>query len=161
MTDIRPVTPADRPRIRTIAENIGLFEPEEVAFFLAAFDDGNGGDCGSIWLVPDAPDIFALAQLAPEPMSDNVWNMLFVGVLSESRRQGVATALLAATETMARERGGRLLLIDTASGEEMAAAHGFYTARGYVREAIIRDYYGDGIDRITYLRRLKGEAQPV
>ncbi|MEM7487634.1 MAG: GNAT family N-acetyltransferase, partial [Pseudomonadota bacterium] len=153
MSDIRQATRADRDRILDIAAVSGLFSPDEAEYFAAGFDDWapEDGDPRR-WLVAD--DGTAAALLAPEAMSDAVWNLLFLATRPEARRRGLARATVAAAETAARAAGARLLLIDTTSGEEQAPARALYGGLGYDREATIRDYYGDGLDRVTFRKRV-------
>ena len=151
---IRAAGPTDRDALLLIAEGSGLFAPDELAFMADDIAAWAAGGTDRRWLIHDDPDPMGAAMLAPEPMSGDAWNMLFVGTRPEGRRRGIARALLAATEAAARAGGGRLLLIDTASAEEMAPARAFYAASGCDRVATIPDYYADGIDKVTYLRRL-------
>lgn len=152
MTDIRPAAPADGAALLSIAEASSLFEPPELAAFaedLAGWRPADGDP--RLWFC--AGDR-AAAHAAPEPMSGGVWNLRFLATRSEARRRGLARALVGAVEAAVRERGGRLLLIDTASMAEMAPARALYEALGYAREAVIRDFYADGVDRVTFARRL-------
>ncbi|MCK0168006.1 GNAT family N-acetyltransferase [Jannaschia sp. S6380] len=154
MTNVHTARREDRSAILDIAAESGLFAPEELPDFMAAFDDWSpdGAEEARVWLI--VPGGAGAALLAPEPMSDNVWNMLFVGVREDDRRRGVGRALLRAVEDRARDDGGRLLLIDTSGDEAQSGARVFYGAMGYAEEAVIRDYYGEGIDRVTFRRRL-------
>ncbi|MEM7642281.1 MAG: GNAT family N-acetyltransferase [Pseudomonadota bacterium] len=153
MTNIRSATPSDRATILSIGEDSGLFAPEEVGFFADDFDSWSpGGDDPRLWLL--AEDGSAAAQVAPEPMSDAVWNLLFIATHPTARRKGRARALINRVEEAVRAEGGRLLLIDTASVDDQAPARAAYVAAGYGREAVIRDYYGDGVDRVTFRKRL-------
>ncbi|MEM8850754.1 MAG: GNAT family N-acetyltransferase [Pseudomonadota bacterium] len=153
MTDIRLATPSDRAVILSIGESCGLFSPEEIGFFTDDLDSWSpGSDDPRMWFL--ANDGEAAAQIAPEPMSDAVWNLLFIATRPAARRTGCAKALIRTVEKTVRAQGGRLLLIDTASMEDQAPARAAYLAAGYDREAVIRDYYGDGVDRVTFRKRL-------
>ncbi|SFJ34421.1 GNAT family N-acetyltransferase [Jannaschia pohangensis] len=151
MTHIRPAVPADRSAILAVGEGSGLFSPEDLTHFIATFD-GHDSAGDRLWLIAGSGD--GAAFLEPEAMSDNVWNLRFIGVLAGARRGGVGRLLLAAAETAVRRAGGRLLLIDTASLPDMAPARAFYLAAGYQEEACVRDFYGDGVARVTFARRL-------
>ncbi|MEM8825275.1 MAG: N-acetyltransferase [Pseudomonadota bacterium] len=153
MFHIRPATPADRATTLSIAETSGLFSPDEADFFAEDFDDWAANDDDPRrWFVADNGTV--AAQVAPEPMSDAVWNLLFIATKPEARRTGQASAMIRAVEEAVRTRGGRLILIDTASVDDQAPARATYRAAGYDQEAVIRDYYGDGIDRVTFRKRL-------
>jgi ribosomal protein S18 acetylase RimI-like enzyme len=91
--------------------------------------------------------------LSPEP-GPGVWNLLFLGVRPEARRQGVARALIASVERRLREDGARMLLIDTSTKPPMEAARALYEALGYARVALIPDYWGPGDGKLTFQRVL-------
>ena len=156
MTYIREARVSDRTAILSVAETCGLFGPEEIDVFSETFDDWRSDDPDDprLWLLAEGEPPPGAAFLAPEIMSDNVWNLLFIGIRPERQRGGVGRALFAAAEARARAAGGRMLLVDTVSGEEMAGARAFYRAQGYDQVATISGYYGDGADRVTFARRL-------
>ena len=154
MTDIREARNDDRATILMLARVAGLFTADELPHLAASFDASRPGDPRATrrWLVVDGGA--GAAMLGPEEMSDNVWNLLFLAVHPDRRRGGVASALLASAESLAAGSGGRIMLIDTTGLPDQAAARAFYAARGYACQAVIPDYYGEGADRVTFLRRL-------
>lgn len=145
---IHEATPADADAIIAIAEASGLFGPEDLAAFAPMIREGIGGE--ALWLTGDG----GAAMAEAEPFADRVWNLRFIAVLPQARRQGTGAALLAAAEARLREQGARLLLIDTSGGEGQAGARAFYLAQGYTLEARVRGYYGEGEDRVTFLKAL-------
>jgi ribosomal protein S18 acetylase RimI-like enzyme len=150
----RPATVADADHLRAVARASGLFSPDEVSFLLEQFHADLAARSSAHWLIAPA----GAAMIAPEPMSDNVWNLRFIAVLPGARRGGTARRLMSAAEEIARTAQGRLVLVDTASDDGTAAARAFYAAVGYECEAVIRDYHGDGIHRVTFRRRLASRA---
>lgn len=145
---IREATPADAEDVFAVAEASGLFGPEDLAAFAPMIREGIGGE--ALWLTGEG----GAAMAEAEPFADRVWNLRFIAVLPEERRQGTGAALLSAAEARLRERGARMLLIDTSGGEGQAGARAFYLAQGYVLEARVRGYYGEGEDRVTFLKAL-------
>jgi ribosomal-protein-alanine N-acetyltransferase len=87
------------------------------------------------------------------------WNRLAqvhgLAVAPGYQRQGVASALIAVTETFVRERGGRGVFVDTPVNN--ATARAFYTANGYAEAYVMPEYYAEGLDGITFLK-LFGKA---
>ena len=67
---------------------------------------------------------------------------------------GVGGALVAATERDLATAGGRLLLVETSSLDDFAAARRFYDGLGFTREARLRDFYAEGEDKIVFWKRL-------
>ena len=145
---IREAIPADADAIIAIAEASGLFGPDDLAAFAPMIREGIGGE--ALWLTGGG----GAAMAEAEPFADRVWNLRFIAVLPEARRQGTGAALLRAAEARLHDLGARLLLIDTSGGEGQAGARAFYLAEGYTLEARVRDFYGEGEDRVTFVTRL-------
>lgn len=69
-----------------------------------------------------------------------------------ARRRGVATALMAELERVARRRGRSLITLDTRTGD---TAEALYAGLGYTPAGVIpgycRDPFGDGLDSTTIM----------
>lgn len=74
-----------------------------------------------------------------------------LAVLPGMRRQGVAAALMAACEDLARQRGMRKVVLSTDPG--MRAAQSLYERLGY-RRTPDRDWEIGGVVLLTYAKRL-------
>lgn len=74
--------------------------------------------------------------------SDAQGHIITVDVAPEWRRYGVGTLLMHAVENWMRERGGKIVYLETA--EENLAAQAFYLKRGYAKLRRIENYYADG-----------------
>lgn len=69
-------------------------------------------------------------------------HIITVDVVRGWRRRGIATALMAAAEEWARNRGAALVSLETA--ENNLPAQRFYRARGYEKVDEIGSYYSNG-----------------
>ncbi|WP_226780103.1 GNAT family N-acetyltransferase [Oceaniglobus trochenteri] len=136
----------------------GLFEPGEVHLVEEMFDGWIAGRLARPdhrWFVAgDDAGIAGAGYLAADIMADRVFNLLFLAVHSRARRGGLGDALIAHGEVAARDDAGRLMLIETASGPETAAARALYARRGYALDGRIIGYYGKGIDKLIFRRTL-------
>ncbi len=152
MSDISPAHGQDRDAILDVAAKSGLFGPDDLAFVADDFDGwlAAGPEDPRLWLVAKG----AAAMVAPEPLSDNAWNMLFLAVLPDERRRGLGVAMVGAVEAAVRAHGARLLLIDTASGDDQAPARALYAKLGFGKVGDVPDYYGDGVARVSFAKRL-------
>ena len=74
---------------------------------------------------------------APQDNARHRAEVAKVLVHPRARRQGIASALMRAAETAARQRGLRLLVLDTATGSE---AEPLYQALGFVPTGIVPNY---------------------
>jgi ribosomal protein S18 acetylase RimI-like enzyme len=80
--------------------------------------------------------------------------MRALGVRTEHQASGIGTALVAALEAQLRRQRARLLLVDTSGTDAFRAARGFYVARGYTHAATISDFWADGDDKLSFVKRL-------
>lgn len=68
-----------------------------------------------------------------------------VAVRPDARRQGVASALLAAVAADLAARGVALIVAELPDAPALGAGRAFLAARGFAREGLVRDYYRDGV----------------
>ena len=90
----------------------------------------------------------------PTPMTAGTFDLYWIASDPAARGQGVGAALVAAMEADLRERGGRLIRVETSAQEAYGPTHGFYEAMRYGEEARLRDFYRVGDDLIILTKRL-------
>jgi ribosomal-protein-alanine N-acetyltransferase len=73
--------------------------------------------------------------------------VLTLAVAPAARRQGIATALLRAARQKATDRGGSVMFLEVAAGNEPALA--LYRREGFVEVGRRRRYYTDGSDALV------------
>lgn len=154
---IRNATSEDIVAVLAVVKAIGLFSPEELEGFGGMISEhlGSDEDSDNFWLVDDeAGTLRSAAYFAPEPFSDGVWNLYFIGVHPSEQGKGRGTALIRAVEDTLRNRGERLLLVETSGQDSFAQTRAFYRKNGYDEEARIRDYYKEGDDKIIFRKAL-------
>ncbi|MEM6660727.1 MAG: GNAT family N-acetyltransferase [Pseudomonadota bacterium] len=148
----RPARSDDIPRIGTIAGAAGLFPPEMVADMIAP---GLAGE-GDLWSVIEAQGTTAGFTFSrPEEITDRTWNILALGLDPAFQGQGLGTALLRGTEAALPD--ARMIIIETTQLPEQDAARALYAAAGYEQQAHIPDFYGDGEDKVVFVKRV-GDA---
>jgi ribosomal protein S18 acetylase RimI-like enzyme len=155
-TTIRPVAPHDMDALMALIEAVGLFPPdeiEELRGMLTQYFAGTGGD-DHFWITDDDEGLAGVAYYAPERMTEGTWNLYFIGVHPDRRREGRASALLAYVEEALAARGERLLLVETSSLPTFERAWALYRKCGYDEEARIRDFYAAGSDKIVFRKAL-------
>lgn len=155
----RPARPADRRAVLDLALDNRMFAPDELGGLEAAFDDAlAAGDGSAGWAVAELDgSVVGAAHWAPEPFSDRLWNLYFVAVDPARHGTGAGTALVDHVEAHLRALGpgqARVLLVDTSSTDQYAGARRFYLARGFVEEARVREFYGEGDDKVTFWKRI-------
>ncbi len=143
-----------------IAVATGLFTHEEVSIFdemLVGAIDGLRPDDAWLILEDDLDRVVGAAYYAPEPFSDRLWNLYFLGVRPDHQGAGGGRALVDAVEAELRAKGtdqARVLLIETSGQPGFEATRQFYRSLGFDEEARIRQFYGPDDDKIVYWKSL-------
>ncbi len=113
------------PRDRALSFFRGIAREVEAGARALVLVEDDAGVCGTVQLV--------LAQPENQPHRADLSKML---VHRRARRRGLGAALLRAAETIAREEGRTLLVLDTASDD----AERLYARHGWVRVGRIPGY---------------------
>ena len=104
-----------------------------------------------------AGTIASAAYYAPEPFADRMWNLYFIATAPAAHGTGAGTLLIDHVEAELTELGeasARTLIVDTSSVDAYDQARRFYTGRGFVEEARVRDFYGPGDHKVTFWKPL-------
>jgi ribosomal protein S18 acetylase RimI-like enzyme len=143
---IRAALAADTAEIAIIAGATDLFPPEMTAEIIAPMLSG----AADLWLVSQSERINGFAFASPERMTDGTWNLLALAVDPAVQGQGIGSALIGRVEVALRGQGARMLLIETLGTPAFEAVRALYLQRGYTQEAVIRDYYMPGGDKVVF-----------
>ena len=153
---IRPCHESDLPALKAIVDAVALF-PSELLDDMVSFGapTREGDDPTEFWLVhDDGAGPVGVAYCAPEAMASGTWNALLLAVRPERQDEGVGAGLMARIEALLGARGERVLLVETSGTDEFERTRGFYARIGYEREAVIREYYGPGDDKVVFRKAL-------
>lgn len=153
---IRKTEEKDIPSLKYILDGLDLFPSEMLPSMVGGFLAGDYLD--SIWItceVDDGPIGFCYA--VPEQLAEGTWNMLAIGVHTSNQRKGAGAKLVKHLEEMLRDRGQRILIADTSSGDDYAKTRAFYRENSYIEEARVRDFWAEGDDKITFWKQLSSQ----
>ncbi|MCS6848034.1 MAG: GNAT family N-acetyltransferase [Anaerolineae bacterium] len=98
--------------------------------------------------------MIGFACYGPESLTDRTWDLFWICVSPEARGKGAGRALIAEAEAQARRAGGRVMVIYTSSTPKYAPARRLYESAGFVRVAVVPDYYAEDDDLNIYWKRL-------
>lgn len=116
-----------------------------------------GRDPGTVLTAKEGFVVVGNGYFAPEPFSDRCWNLYFLVVDKVHHGTGVGSRIVNEVEQRLRDLGpsqARILLIETSSTEHYVNTRAFYVARGYTKEATVRDYYGPGDHKVIFWKQL-------
>jgi ribosomal protein S18 acetylase RimI-like enzyme len=153
----RPLEQRDRRPIADLVQRVGNFSSDEIETALELVDEWLAGGEASdyiCWVIEDDEGVRGYVCIGPTPLTDGTFDLYWIAVDPSAQRRGYGQALTRLAEEEARARGGRLLLIETASHETYAATIRFYERVGYELVSTIPDFYKVGDDKLTFAKRL-------
>ena len=151
--NIRVLNKSDVPGVALILKDTGLFPADMLEEMISPFFDAPDGH--ERWLVcEDNNDgVIGFCYFRPEPLAEGTWNLLAIGFRDGHKGQGYGEALVAEVERALV--GERVLIVETSGLDQFDKTRHFYEKCGYQREAVIRDYWADGDDKVIYSKSLR------
>lgn len=151
---IRPTVPADAPRLVDLTAATGFFRPDEIDTLGGVLADYFAGPGEHACFTSANGAIDGYVYIGPEEMADRTWYVWWIAVDPAAQGRGAGRELLRFAEGEAGRRGGRVLFIETSGLPQYDSTRRFYQRNGYDREAVLRDYYRDGDDKVVFRKRL-------
>jgi ribosomal protein S18 acetylase RimI-like enzyme len=170
-----------RGRLAEVLAATAVFSRDEIAIALELFDetfgDGSRNAEDTAALAPpaalrplpayeflgafDDQTLVGYACYGPTPGADGIFDLYWIAVHPGAQGAGAGSGLLDEVERRLRERGGRLVIVETSSRAAYQGTRRFYDARGYREAARVADFYAPADDRVIYAKRLLARAAPA
>jgi ribosomal protein S18 acetylase RimI-like enzyme len=152
-THIRPVISKDIDDLKIVIDSSELFPSEYLDEMIA--DYFNNSESQEIWFTyVDKNKPVAIGYCVPEKLTDGTYNLLAIGVDRSNQRTGIASEMMIYIEHYLKNKNARILIVETSSDDAQTGARNFYQKIGYTREAVIRDFWKEGEDKIVYWKKL-------
>ena len=163
-----PLRPRDRARVAELLVSTAVFSGDEIDVALQLFDatvDGRGTEGADDANVPDyqftgafdGERLLGYACTGPTPATEGTFDLYWLAVDPAAQGKGIGTTLVRAVERELRDRGARMLLVETSSRPDYSNTRAFYARCGYTEAARIKDFYAPADDRIMLTTRLTPE----
>lgn len=82
------------------------------------------------------------------------YNLLALGVKKDFQGRGIAGEMMQYIEQLLKRKKARILIAETSSHPAQHVANHFYAKMDYTREAVIRDFWSEGEDKIVFWKKL-------
>jgi ribosomal protein S18 acetylase RimI-like enzyme len=156
-TSLRNLKAKDCPVLERLLSRIPAFEKEDQALAMELIHEalGRPDQKDYSFLIAANQDDFPVgyACFGPTPLTDGTFDLYWIAVDPACAGQGVGTFLLAAVEEAIRKLKGRLLIIETSSGQPYLLTRRFYLKNDYQLAETIPDFFRQGKDRVTYVKK--------
>jgi ribosomal protein S18 acetylase RimI-like enzyme len=154
---IRPASAVDRKEIVALLAQTTEFAPVDFTVaceLLDAYLEDVSGSGYPTLVIEDSGEIAGYVCYGPTPLTEGVWDIYWIAVAPRSRGKGYGRKLIVTVEQKISQAGGRMVLIETSSTEPYEPARKLYLALGYTLEAVVRDFYKTGDDKLIYRKTL-------
>jgi ribosomal protein S18 acetylase RimI-like enzyme len=149
------VRPTDRMMVGRLVESTGFFSGDETAIAVELVEERleRGAASGYHFLFAEAEgEMIGYACHGPVPATRSSYDIYWMAVHPDFQRQGLGRELLARTESLIREQGGRQIYMDTSGRAQYEPTRSLYEGRGYRQAAYLPDYYAPGDAKIIYVK---------
>ena len=150
-------SPADGECLLGLARSITLFEESDFETIEELWTEfATKGDEASWYhflVSRNGDEMLGFACYGQRPLTEGTYDLYWIGVSQRQQSRGIGKALIAEVENRVREKGGRILIAETAGKPEFEPTRRFYLSAGYELEARIRDFYMPGDDLVIFTKR--------
>ncbi len=153
---LRWTEPRDRDPVLQLLEATRFFRADELETAREVLDDGlahgPGGHYQSYVAEWEGRTV-GWAAFGPTPCSVGCFDLYWIGVDPSVQGLGIGEVLLNHTESLIRQRGGRLIVAETSGRSAYASTRQFYLKQGYIEESRVVDFYAPADDKVVYVKR--------
>jgi ribosomal protein S18 acetylase RimI-like enzyme len=149
---VRPLQPADRAALAELIAGDGLFTAAEVSVALELVDAALADDEYFVLVAEESGRVVGYICYGDTPMTAGTWDLFWLVTHRDARGRGVARALVTRMERDLRQRGARLVRVETSGSYR--EAHACYRRLGYQVAGRIGDFYRAGDDLVVLSKHL-------
>lgn len=149
---------SDLQKVRVILEDTSMFYDYEVDVALELLEDnlenGEKSEYKFLIIEDSNKNFLGYSCYGEIPCTEGSYDLFWIAVSTEFQRNGIGAKLLSETEKMISKNKGRKIYIETSNRPLYLKTRSFYLKYGYEQEALIKDFYNIGDDKIIYVKTL-------
>jgi ribosomal protein S18 acetylase RimI-like enzyme len=150
-------TAADREVVRAMVEATAVFSPIEIEVAVELVEErlAKGPRSGYEFVFAERGGrTIGYVCYGPITLTAGSYDLFWIAVDRSCQGQGIGRVLLEKSEELVRTAGGRRVYIETSSRHDYVATRAFYLRCGYHEEAVLKDFYAPGDDKVIYVKAL-------
>jgi GNAT superfamily N-acetyltransferase len=147
----------DRDYVRAIVASTGVFSPVEIDVAVELVDErlAKGPSIGYHFIFAQrAGRALGYACYGPIALTAASFDLYWIAVDKTCQGQKIGQLLLAKSEELIRAAGGRQIYIETSNRAHYSPTREFYLRCGYHQEALLKDFYAPGDDKVIYVKKV-------
>ena len=151
------VHPDDANRIREIVASTGVFSPVEIDVAVELLVDRleKGPPSGYHFVFAEQNGrALGYTCYGPIALTAASYDLYWIAVDKNCQGQKIGQLLLAKSEELISASGGRQIYIETTNRPQYAPTRKFYLRCGYRQEALLKDFYAPGDDKVIYVKKV-------
>ena len=153
MREIRMIAQNDISDLKRVLDTIELFPSEMLEEMISEYLKNPNSE--EVWFTEiKHGKAISIGFCAPEKLAEGTYNLYAIGVRSDFQSQGTGRRMMTFIEKHLRANGHRILIVETSGIDDFELTRKFYEKLGYHREAVIRDFWKDGDDKVIFWKRL-------
>lgn len=145
--------PTDPELVREIVSSTGFFLPHEIPVAVELVDERieKGEESGYFFVFADFNGKpVSYACYGPIPCTIGSYDLYWIATHNDFRGKGIGKLVLNAVEVEVSKMLGRRVYIETSSKPLYEPTRQFYLQNGYKVEAVLKDYYDIGDDKVMF-----------
>jgi ribosomal protein S18 acetylase RimI-like enzyme len=147
----------DHDAVRRLVDSTGVFSDVEIDVAVELIDDrikrGAQSDYFFVFAEQDGRAV-GYTCYGRIPLTTSSFDLYWIAVDKAMHGRKIGRALLEQTEELIRQSAGRQVYIETSNRGQYAPTRGFYLRCGYRQEALLKNFYADGDDKVIYAKEL-------
>ncbi|MDW3652625.1 MAG: GNAT family N-acetyltransferase [Bacteroidia bacterium] len=150
---IRKVEDIDLDALKKVLDSSGLFPSEYLDDMISDYlNNPKSSDIWFTYLENELP--VSIAYCAPEKFTEGTYNLYAIAVDKEQQGKGIGRKKMAYLENLLREKSARVLIVETSGTADFELTREFYHKCQYTQEAVIREFYDKGDDKVVFWKKL-------
>jgi len=149
-------TTTDSLAILEIAKGINLFDAGDVETIQELWSEfvtlGDNDSWYHFLAARQKNNLVGFACYGKRPLTLGTFDLYWIAVDNNHKREGIGEFLLKHVETQVNEKGGHLLIAETAGKAAFEPTRRFYLGCGYELESRVRDFYAIGDDLYIFTK---------
>lgn len=154
-------TSKDRESVREIVEATGFFYSHEVSVAVELVDErlAKGVASGYHFVFAELDgQLLGYTCYGPIPCTATSFDLYWIAVHPLAQRGGIGRRLMVESEKQICANDGERIYLDTSSRPQYEPTRMFYERCGFRVEAVLRDFYARGDDKVIFVKEVRPQS---